>query len=66
MLAAQCLVMRGSLSVSMGREQSSFMMTTGKTDAKQSAAILAEMVTAPALGSFEKEKAALIRTTSVR
>jgi len=51
----------GALSVSMGREQSSFMMTVAKPDAKQAVDILADMVTGPAIATYEKEKAALIR-----
>jgi len=51
----------GALNVSMGREQCAFTMTTGKSDAKQAVDILADMMTGPALASYDKEKAAIIR-----
>lgn len=50
-----------TLSVNFGREQSSYTMSVVGGDLKQGVDILADLVTAPALGNLAKEKAGILR-----
>jgi len=53
--------MGATLSTSFGREQSSLTMSCFGKDLKQSVDILADLVTAPAIGNLDKQKAAILR-----
>merc|ERR1719401_2636663 len=60
-LAAEVESMGASLSVSCGREQSSYTMSVFKGDVKQGMDIVADLVTAPGLGNLAKEKEGILR-----
>jgi len=58
--------MGATLNMSAGREQSSFTMSLFNKDLKQGVDILADLVTAPALGNLAKEKEAILRKLEER
>jgi processing peptidase subunit beta len=58
--------MGATLSVSCGREQSSYTMSVMKGDVKQGVDILADLVTTPGLSSLAKEKEAILRQLDER
>lgn len=51
-----------ALSVSSGREQSSYSITVGKGDVKQGVDILADLVTNTGVSNLEKERQQILRT----
>jgi len=53
--------MGATLSTSFGREQSSLTMSCFSQDVKQSVGILADLVTAPAVGNLDKQMAGILR-----
>jgi len=60
-LEAEVEGMGAALSVSCGREQSSYTMSLFKTDLKQGVDILSDLVTQPGLAHLPKEKEAILR-----
>lgn len=53
--------MGASMKMSLGREQTSFMMTMGNTDLAQGVDILSDLVTNVPVANLEKEKEAILR-----
>jgi processing peptidase subunit beta len=60
-LAAEVESLGATMDVDVGREQSSYTITTGSKDMKQGFDILADVVTDPAIGSLEKQKEGILR-----